>query len=233
MEKRFSIHRTNRRVRGTDAESRRRFQRFPFSTAECSMYTTAWCGLDDVRWCHGAIAERSERSMRKEGGMPVWLFRIGCFALAVSHWLFRDVCRGPTHIYIQGCSPGRVHECCARCRDSGRLGDGDGAILLHEQVDIGAQVTRPHVNPPKVAAAACEDRLPPAAPAAARHLGVSPPAGRPAAATHSLQPARHVLRLVPVPVPDARQHDGAGRAGVACLGRRGVGEGARVVLGVV
>ena len=63
----------NRRVRGTDAESRRRFQRFPFSTAECSMYTTAWCGLDDVRWCHGAIAERSERSMRKEGGMPVWL----------------------------------------------------------------------------------------------------------------------------------------------------------------
>jgi hypothetical protein len=106
-------------------------------------------------------------------------------------------------------------------------------MVLHEQVDIGAQVTRPHVNPPKVAAAACEDRLPPAAPAAARHLGVSPPAGRPAAATHSLQPARHVLRLVPVPVPDARQHDGAGRAGVACLGRRGVGEGARVVLGVV
>ena len=49
-------YRTNRRVRGTDAESRRRFQRFPFSTAECSMYTTAWCGLDDVRWCHGAIA---------------------------------------------------------------------------------------------------------------------------------------------------------------------------------
>ena len=110
-------------------------------------------------------------------------------------------------------------------------------MVLHEQVDIGAQVARAHVDPPKVAAAACEDRLPPAAPAAARHLGVPPAAGGPAAPPHRLEPARHVLRLVPVPVPDARAHDGAPRAGAARLssrpGRRGVGEGARVVLGVV
>ena len=106
-------------------------------------------------------------------------------------------------------------------------------MVLHEQVDIGAQVARAHVDPPKVAAAACEDRLPPAAPAAARHLGVSPAAGRPAAPPHRLEPARHVLRLVPVPVPDARPRDGAARARVVRLGRRGVGEGARVVLGVV
>ena len=110
-------------------------------------------------------------------------------------------------------------------------------MVLHEQVDIGAQVARAHVDPPKVAAAACEDRLPPAAPAAARHLGVPPAAGGPAAPPHRLEPARHVLRLVPVPVPDARPHDGAPRAGAARLstrpGRRGVGEGARVILGVV
>ena len=43
---------------------------------------------------------------------------------------------------------------------SSRIGDRDGAVVLREQIRVRAQVARPHVDAPKVAAAAVAHWLP-------------------------------------------------------------------------